>query len=148
MQRCQKYVDNITTEAEPNVHHPYSQANLDSLNQGMLDTNGNRNPPTYVGHVDDHLYADIAAYFPRTVACSIQALEDTLGGSHEFQEDVLSDEKLNMTYREYQTVLGFQPNTRTMMVKISPRQKDKIIHFIEFEGWHNTKKQATIKEVA
>ena len=53
-----------------------------------------------------------------------------------------------MTYREYRTVLGFQPNTRTMMVKISPRQKDKIIHFIEFEGWHNTKKQATIKEIA
>ena len=71
MQCCQKYVDNITTEAEPNVHHPYSQANLDSLNQGMLDTNGNRNPPTYVGHVDDHLYADIAAYFLRIITCSI-----------------------------------------------------------------------------
>ena len=51
--------------------------------------NGSRKPPTYVAHVNDHLYADIAAYFPGTVACSIQSLEDKLGGSHQFQEDVL-----------------------------------------------------------
>ena len=116
------------------IINPSARQTWIQLIEDCLMNNENRKPPTYVAHLNDHLYADISAYFPGTVACSIQSLEDTLGGSHQFQEDVLSDEKLNMTYQEYRTVLGFQPNTRTMMVNISPRQKEKIITFIKFNG--------------
>ena len=34
------------------------------------------------------------------------------------------------------------------MVNISSHQKEEIITFIKFNGWHNTKTKATIKEVA
>ena len=124
---------------------PFAQANVDSLNPGVEDRYGNRLPPGYHPHVDDHLYADIAKYFALAVAASIVSLEDAFGGSHEFQENVLSDEKLHLVYKEIRTVLGYQPNSRTMMVELSPRQREKIIAFIEFHGWTTTKDSATIK---
>ena len=99
---------------------PFAQANPDSLNTGVKDGN-KRLPPGYHPHVDDHLYADIGEYFALAVAASIVSLEDSFGGSHVFQEDVLSDEKLHLIYREIRIVLGYQPNTRTMMVELSPR---------------------------
>ena len=117
-------------------------------NKGVLDVNGDRLPPVFVAHVDDHLYADNKEYFPRAVAASVVGLDDSFGGSHIFQEDVLSDEKLRLIYREIRIVLGYQPNTRTMMVEISPRQREKIITFIEFHEWVTTKETATIKEIA
>ena len=126
---------------------PFSQANPDSLNTGVKDEN-KRLPPGYHPHVDDHLYADIGEYFALAVAPSIVSLEDSFGGSHVFQEDVLSDKKLHLIYREIHIVLGYQPNTRTMMVELSPRQREKIIAFIEFRGWATTKSTATIKELA
>ena len=100
---------------------PFAQANADSQNTGVLDVNGDRLPPVFVAHVDDHLYADNKEYFPRGVAASVVGLDDSFGGSHVFQEDVLSDEKLRLIYKELRIVLGFQPNNRTMMVEISPR---------------------------
>ena len=127
---------------------PFAQANVDSLNPGVKDRYGNRLPSGYHPHVDDHLYADNAKYFPLAVAASIVSLEDAFGGSHEFQENVLSEEKLHLDYKEIRTVLGYQPNTRTMMVELSPRQREKIIAFIEFHGWTTTKESATIKELA
>ena len=45
-------------------------------------------------------------------------------------------------------MLGYQPNSCTMMVELSPRQREKIIAFIEFHGWTTTKDSATIKEIA
>ena len=126
---------------------PFAKANPDSLNKGVKEGN-RRLPPGFHPHVDDHLYADIAEYFARAVAASIVSLEDSFGGSHVFQEDVLSDEKLHLIYREIRIVLGYQPNTRTMMVELSPRQREKIIAFIEFHGWATTKSTATIKELA
>ena len=100
---------------------PFAQANVDSLNPGVEDKYGNRLPTGYHPHVDDHLYAEIAKYFALAVAASIVSLEDAFGGSHKFQENVLSDEKLHLVYKKIRTVLGCQPNSRTMMVELSPR---------------------------
>ena len=91
---------------------------------------------------------DVEQHFPTTISASIVALTETFGGSHECQEDILSDEKLKLTYSEQRIVLGYQPNSRTMMVEISPRQREKIIAYIEFHGWATTKQKGTIKEIA
>ena len=127
---------------------PFAQANADSQNMGMLDDNGHRLPPSYVAHVDDHLYVDVEKHFPTTISASIVALTDAFGGSHECQENILSDERLKLQYSEQRIVLGYQPNSRTMMVEISPRQREKIISYIEFHGWATTKQAGTIKEIA
>ena len=60
MKRCQKYIENVTTKAEPDDHHPFCQANLDLINRGLFDDNRNRKRPIYVAYVNDHLCADIA----------------------------------------------------------------------------------------
>ena len=76
---------------------------------GMLDDNCQRLPPSYVAHVDDHLYVDVEQHFPTTISASIVALTDIFGGSHECQEDILSEEKLKLQYSKQRIVLGYQP---------------------------------------
>ena len=127
---------------------PFAQANPDSLNTGVKDRHGNQLSPGYHPHVDDHLYSDVKKYFALAVAASTVSLEGSFGGSHVFQENLLSEEKLHLIYREIRIVLGYQPNTRTMMVELSPRQREKIIAFIEIHVWTTTKSIASIKEIA
>ena len=126
----------------------FSKANKDSLNLGALDGNKNRLPPAYTAHVDDNIFAEVAQYLPRSVAASVVSVDDVFGGSHEYQEDVLSDEKLNLTYEERRILLGLFPNSRTMMVLVSPRRREKTIKYIEYEGWTTTKLKATIRDIA
>ena len=88
---------------------PFAQANVDSLNPGVKDRYGNRLPSGYHPHVDDHLYADNAKYFPLAVAASIVSLEDAFGGSHEFQENVLSDGNYTWSTRKSAQYLTINP---------------------------------------
>ena len=81
---------------------------------------------------------DNKEYFPLAVSTSVVALNNSFSGSPIFQEDVLYDEKLRQIYKEIRTVLGYHPNTCTMMVKLSPRQRENIIAFIEFNCWTTT----------
>ena len=76
---------------EPFSKGEFSKANKDSLNQGAIDGNGNRLPPAYTAHVDDNIFAEVARYLRRSVAASVVSVDDVFGGSHEYQEDVLSD---------------------------------------------------------
>lgn len=41
------------------------------------------------------------------IACSFVSADDAFGGSHEFQEDLISIKKLNMLYKEIRTVVHF-----------------------------------------
>ena len=95
------------------------------MNTGVKDANNDILPPGFHPHEDNHLYADVEEYFSLAVSTSVVSLDDSFGGSHVFQKDVLSDEKLLVIYREIRTLLGNQPNTRTMMVEPSPRQREK-----------------------
>ena len=65
-----------------------------------------------------------------------------------YQEDIVSDEKFNAIYKEIRILLGYEPNTRSMSVQISPRRQDKIIIYIEDEGWVLNRTSATIREIA
>ena len=112
----------------------FSHANKDSLNLGALDGNGTRLPPAYTAHVDDNIFAKVAQYLPRSVAASIVSVDDVFGGSHEYQEDVLSDEKLNLLYKEIRVLLGLFPNSCTMTVQVSRRRREKTIKYIDYKG--------------
>ena len=61
---------------------------------------------------------------------------------------ILLDEKFNPVYREMRILLGYQPNTRTMKVELSPRRREKIIKYLEEEGWLASKTKATVRELA
>ena len=100
---------------------PFAQANADAFNEGAYNLDGSRKPTAYVGHVDDHVYADVDKYLRRTIACSFVGAEESFGGSHKYQEDLISDKKLDMLYKEMRILLGNLPNSRTMMVELSPR---------------------------
>ena len=147
-QKSSKYIDNITFDHNPTDAREFEIAHMDSKNPGILDKDGNRLPPQYVAHVDDHLYADVEKYMPTTVACSVVSLDDVFGGSHKFQELVISEEKLFLKYSEERVLLGFLPDTRAMVVKLSPRRRQKLIALMETGNWTTTRKTANIKELA
>jgi hypothetical protein len=148
---CQHHIDQLELQVDPNDDRPFGQANKDSQNPGALRDDGSRIPPSYVSHVDDHLYADVAEKLPLTIAASVESLTQVFGGNHPCQEPVLSDEKLHLVYQELRTLLGHEPDSRSMTVRISPRRKEKLINFMHEEGWtpyNVTRKTATIKEIA
>ena len=78
------------------------------------------------------------------IGASVVAVNDVFDGNHPYQEEVLSDEKLNLLYQEVRLLLGYFPNSRTMRVDISPQRREKIILYIEAEGWVSSRKSATI----
>ena len=141
-------LSNVTTEEmDPTI--PFARVNSDSLNRGVVDrVTRKRFGPSFVGHVDDTLYVATKKDLKSMIACSFVAADETFGGNHKFQEKIISEPKLNMDYKETRVVLGYQPNTRTMMVELSPRRRDKTVCYIIDEGWLQPKKRATILEIS
>ena len=127
---------------------PFACANADSMNTGVFDEDGNRLPTKFTAHVDDNIFAEVAQYLKRSVAASIVSVDEAFGGSHEYQEDVLSDEKLHLLYKETRLLLGHLPNSRSMTVEISPRRREKTIQFILEEGWLDSRTSASIRDIA
>ena len=136
----------LTTE-EVDTTLDFTQAERDSLNPGVFDDNDNRLGAVYVGHVDDTIYASTKVDLERTVACSLVSATETFGGNHECQEKIISEIKLDMDYKERRVLLGYLPDSRTMMVGLSPRRRKKIIQYIEAEGWL-LPKSASIRDIA
>ena len=123
---------------------PFTKANADLLNKGVLNANGLRIAPDYQGHANDHFWAEILPYLKLLIGASVVAVNDVFDGNHPYQEEVLSNEKSNLLYREVQLLLGYFPNSRTMRVDISPQRREKIILYIEAEDWVSSRKSATI----
>ena len=146
--KCTAQLNNIKTE-DMDDSIPFTAAQADSINPGVINADGSCRPSQYVGHVDDdHLYAEVMEFLRRVIACSFVSANDAFGGSHEFQEDLISVRKLNMLYKEIGTLLGYLPNSRTLMVELSPRRREKIIKFIIEEGWLHPNKRASIRDIA
>jgi hypothetical protein len=145
---CSHYIEKLKIDPATDDERPFGKANKDSLNPGVLNADGSRQPPEYAAHVDDNIYADVEEFLPLTIAASVTALEDVFGGNHPNQEPVLSDEKLHLFYQEFRTLLGHEPDSRSMKVRISRRRREKILAFIREEGWLEKHKKATIKEIA
>ena len=97
---------------------------------------------------DELFSVDILDTIRLTSAASIVALEDTFGPDHPCQEMVLSQEKLDLSYLDVRLLVGFVLETQRMLVKLSPRWREKNIKMI-FEGkWLHKRKHATIREIA
>lgn len=123
---------------------PFATANVDSLNTGVFDQDGNRLPTKFTTHVNDNIFAEVEQYLKCIVAISIVSVDEAFGGSYKYQEDVLSDEKLHLLYEEERFLLGYLPNTRSMTVDLSPHCQAKTIQFIHEEGWLDLQTSATI----
>ena len=148
LQRANSHVQKLEFRVDPTDSRPFSQANKDKHNPGVLDAHHNRLPPTYPMQVDDCLYADVQEHFPRTAAASVVALEDVFDGHHPYQDAPLSLEKLDPIHTEQRVLLGHYPDTRSMMVRLSPRRLAKITAFLECEGWLLPNHQATLRSIA
>jgi hypothetical protein len=55
---------------------------------------------------------------------------------------------LNLSFDEHRDVVGHYVDTRRMVVGITVRHQEKIVRFIESEGWLTPPKKATIQEIA
>ena len=100
---------------------PFAKAtNANLLNKGVLDANRLQIAPDYQGYVNDHFWAEILQYLKLLIGASVVAVNDVFDGNHPYQEEVLSNEKLNLLYQEVRLLLGYFLNSRTMQVDISP----------------------------
>jgi hypothetical protein len=72
----------------------FQQADSDSINQGVLDSNGKRRAPPYGTHVDDCMYGDVYKQMSRTIAASQMGAYSVLGFPDNRQPDAISQDKL------------------------------------------------------
>ena len=77
--------------------------------------------------------------------CAAVAVNDVFGGNHPYQEEVLSDDTLNLLYQEVQLLLGYLANSHTMQVDILLQRREKIILHIDAEGWESSRKHRLFK---
>ncbi|KAG7339164.1 hypothetical protein IV203_020107 [Nitzschia inconspicua] len=147
LRRAATYVQRMKFPPTPDDSSPFAPANADSQNPGVFFPNGDRKAPPYPHQVDDCMFADIRHYFPLTSAASIVALEDVFGTTHPCQEHVLSMDKLELEYTESRLVVGHVPDSRRMVVELSPRRRSKLIAFLRQEQWLQPR-TATLVEIA
>lgn len=83
-----------------------------------------------------------------TVACSVVSVDDAFGGSHKYQNKVLSEDKFHPKYKEKSILLGHFPNTRRMSVELSSCFRERILEFLLEEEWVTTCELAMIQEIA
>jgi hypothetical protein len=148
LERMKGYVDDMTIVYPSNTDVPFAQANVDSLNKGVKDEDGNRLPPVFPHQVDDCFFADTPEFIKLTSAASIAALEDVFDVDHPNQEKVLSLDKLELGYAESRLIVGHVPNTRRMVVELSPRRREKVMDYITKKEWNKPNKTADIREIA
>ena len=148
MEEAKEYLRKITFDAQQTDPRPFQQAARDKYNNGVLNDNGSRKAAMYTNHVDNNLYANVEETMLRTIACSIVAVNKIFGGSHEFLTKILLSGKFDPILLEQRTLLGHYPDTCLMMVKLSPRQQEKILHFLKNKEWISTRKTATLRELA
>jgi hypothetical protein len=135
--RIQEFLPALRFAPEPskNEQTTFVQANTDSLNPGVLRTDGSRRPPTFDHHVDDALYADIRSSFKQTVASSILALYLILGFPKPGLRDPLSRDKFNPEYTHTRPSVGVTTNTRTMIVGITDIKRQQVVN--ELYKWRS-----------
>jgi hypothetical protein len=72
----------------------------------------------------------------RTYSASLKLLPDMFGDPHPCVPNTLSKPKLDLVYHETcPMMVGHQPNTRRMTVKLAPHHHEKLIKFLQLEGW-------------
>ena len=115
---------------------------IDSLNPGVLDAQGNHLPPQYDHHVNNNTYADIAKYLLLTVSASVLALSILLGFPDERYPNPLSMDKLVTRCSHQRITLGYKLDSNRMEVKVLPAKREAMI--VELVAWINVAKTSFI----
>jgi len=146
--RAASHIANIQFLLNKTDTRPLAQATTDALNPGAITPNGDCKPPTMPMQIYDCLYTNTVTYFPRTVTAIIVFLEDIFGGHHPYQEPPISLKKLNHIHSEGRILVGHKPDTRSVVVKLSPGRADSVLQYLADHNWILPNKQATIREIA
>ena len=99
----------------------FTQADRDSLNSGVLNPDGSRQPPPYNMHVDDNLYADVGPFMHRTIGASVAALFTVLGPpTNPDVPSALSFDKFEGSYNHQRKMVGHLFDSRKLTVVCFP----------------------------
>jgi hypothetical protein len=124
----------------------FAIAESDSLNPGILNSDGQRLPPQYDHHVDDNLYAEVADHTRRSVAASMLALFHILGFPEETRApNPFSMEKFDANMSHLRKFVGHHIDTRRLIVGILPHKRVQAITLLS--DWL-TKKDFDLRELA
>ena len=115
----------------PDESATFVQINADALNPGVFLPDGTRIAPGYHHHVDDNMYADVKEHIVRTLASSVVAIYTVLGKPDGRFADPLARDKLTSMYSHLRRILGWEINTRSLMVSLPQDKRDKLIAALE-----------------
>lgn len=105
----------------------FTRADTDELNNGVLNSDGSRQPPPYWHHVDDNLYADVTEFMPQTVAASVRAAYTVLGYPRPEVPNAVSQEKLDTEYGHERYSVGYVTDTRELSVGLSEDKRTRMV---------------------
>ena len=116
----------------PEEAQTFVQADPDSINTGVLNPDGSRQPPPYNMHVDDNLYADIRPFMPRTIGASVAALFTVLGPpTNPDVPSALSLDKFEGSYNHQRKMVGRRFDSRKLTVGMLPHKREELIQILE-----------------
>jgi hypothetical protein len=129
--RVQGFLPRIETAVVPNPQAiaDFTPAELDSLNPGVLRSDGTRRSPTYDHHVDDCLYADVKLHLLQTVGASVLALYLILGfpDASKGVRDCVSWEKFHNLFSHKRKTIGWRIDSRRMTVSLPDDKRDRLL---------------------
>jgi hypothetical protein len=109
----------------------FVQINADALNPGVFLPDGTRKAPGYHHHVNDNMYADVEEHVVRTLASSMVAIYTVLGKPDGIFADPLARNKLTTVYSHLRCILGWEIDTRSLMVSLPQDKREKLIAALE-----------------
>ena len=121
LSRAKNVLNKVVLDKTDDDKRPFSPANKDKYNTGVFNKNNKQKLNPFIQHVDDSFFYNVEEHFPLAVAESVCSLEDTFGKPHKTQEKLLLRKKFKPKYREERQLLGNYPDSRDMIVKLSPR---------------------------
>eukprot|EP00536_Pseudo-nitzschia_multiseries_P001916 jgi/Psemu1/4475/gm1.4475_g len=128
----------------PSDYPTVGHAPLDSINC----TPSHPHPLAMPMHIDNLSTANVIATIRLASAASIMSLQDVFGPDHPCQEQILSQNKLNLAYTKERLLVGFAVNSGSMIVCLLPYCRTKILSYTHKEAWLLPRKTATIHDLA
>eukprot|EP00980_Cylindrotheca_fusiformis_P018748 scaffold6243_cov82-Cylindrotheca_fusiformis.AAC.1 len=116
--RVRQHLPTLPSPVRPTLEdcRLFTPAEADSINTGVLKSDGSRIAPLFKHHVDDNLYAEVEEFLEKTLAASILALYLILGFPSSINRDVVSWEKFLTQLGHRRRCLGWILDTRRLTV--------------------------------
>eukprot|EP00536_Pseudo-nitzschia_multiseries_P018988 jgi/Psemu1/58359/gm1.58359_g len=132
----------LSPENPPSAHHTIDGENVVP---GSPQVSIPRAMPM---QVDNLFTANVIATTQLTSTASIMSLQDVFRPDHPCQEWILSQDKLDLAYMEEQLLVGFDVNSLSMTVCLSPCCRTKVLSYVHNKSWLLPHKMATICNLA